>query len=140
MYYQLFMRKRKIANFPSSKQRFAGLECRQTPLGTGYNGLLNTTRDNRTCKSWSSSSWSAFTNLELNYCRNPDRSDGGPWCYNINDNPRWTYCNVPECCKTFCNYFLTMIYIYLSRIATMFYYHYSKIRQIMTTSWSIKLH
>ena len=32
-----------------------------------------------------------------NYCRNPDGVPGGPWCYTIDKNKRWEYCDVPLC-------------------------------------------
>ena len=32
-----------------------------------------------------------------NYCRNPDESPGGAWCYTTWDNTRWEYCPVPYC-------------------------------------------
>ena len=37
-----------------------------------------------------------------NYCRNPDNSAGGPWCYTTDPNTRWEYCDVPKCSKYIC--------------------------------------
>lgn len=35
-----------------------------------------------------------------NYCRNPESLDTGdrPWCYTMNPDKRWEYCNVRKCC------------------------------------------
>ena len=32
-----------------------------------------------------------------NHCRNPDGSDGGAWCYTVDPDTRWQYCNVDPC-------------------------------------------
>ena len=37
-----------------------------------------------------------FSDLEENYCRNPDGSDGA-WCYTTDPDVRWELCDVPSC-------------------------------------------
>jgi hypothetical protein len=32
-----------------------------------------------------------------NYCRNPDRTSGGLWCYTTDPNVRWELCDVTPC-------------------------------------------
>ncbi len=32
-----------------------------------------------------------------NYCRNPDNTGGGPWCYVHTNGVRWDHCEVPWC-------------------------------------------
>ena len=38
-------------------------------------------------------------NLEAedNYCRNPDGKEGGPWCYTIDTEVLWEYCDLSFC-------------------------------------------
>ena len=38
----------------------------------------------------------SFTANE-NYCRNPDNEPNGPWCYTIDPDKRWEYCDVKLC-------------------------------------------
>ncbi|CAH1777807.1 unnamed protein product, partial [Owenia fusiformis] len=33
----------------------------------------------------------------MNYCRNPDGDNGGPWCYTSDPNIRWEYCELEMC-------------------------------------------
>ncbi|GAB1300519.1 Plasminogen [Apodemus speciosus] len=35
--------------------------------------------------------------LEENYCRNPDNDEQGPWCYTMDPDKRFDYCDIPEC-------------------------------------------
>ena len=32
-----------------------------------------------------------------NYCSNPDNDPKGAWCYTIDKNTRWEYCDIPRC-------------------------------------------
>jgi len=75
-------------------------------------GTLNTTVSGTTCQAWSSDSPHEPNSdpvlldenypdgsraAALNYCRNPDSSPVGPWCYTTDPNTRWEHCDVPFC-------------------------------------------
>ena len=74
---------------------------------TKYRGTLDVTSSGVTCQEWDSQTPhnhtrtpQTYTQAGLegnNYCRNPDRSAGGAWCYTIDPNIRWEYCNVTQC-------------------------------------------
>lgn len=34
---------------------------------------------------------------QKNYCRNPDNDPKGPWCYTMDPDVRFEYCNIPNC-------------------------------------------
>uniref|UniRef100_A0A0G2K6S8 Plasminogen n=2 Tax=Rattus norvegicus TaxID=10116 RepID=A0A0G2K6S8_RAT len=38
--------------------------------------------------------------LEMNYCRNPDNDQRGPWCFTTDPSVRWEYCNLKRCSET----------------------------------------
>lgn len=71
-----------------------------------YRGKQNMTRKGIPCQRWDSTfphvpgqtisfpeeSFSA----QENYCRNPD-GEKYPWCYTVNQNVRWDYCDIPVC-------------------------------------------
>ncbi|XP_052070928.1 uncharacterized protein LOC127709432 [Mytilus californianus] len=78
------------------------LECKLTTKGAEYNGVINKTRDNIACQRWDSDkphdhSHTKSMKKEENFCRNPDNSRHGPWCYTTNSTIRWEYCNVSLC-------------------------------------------
>lgn len=59
-----------------------------------------------TCQAWSSQTPHShsylpenFPNegLEENYCRNPDPTFKGQWCYTTDNATRWDYCDIPAC-------------------------------------------
>ncbi|KAK3557122.1 hypothetical protein QTP70_024640, partial [Hemibagrus guttatus] len=77
--------------------------------GEDYRGGVSKTMTGRTCQQW----WSKFphdhrytpssTNgLELNYCRNPDGDNIGPWCYTTDPERRYESCNIPQCKDEVC--------------------------------------
>lgn len=80
-----------------------GKRCVQ---GASYRGTVNTSINGYTCQAWDSLTPnfhtrrpSAFpsSGLVSNYCRNPDNSDQGVWCFTTGQGPRWEKCDVPFC-------------------------------------------
>ena len=74
-------------------------------------GTLSITVSGKTCQAWSSNTPHEPNEVSLvdanypdgsraaaeNYCRNPDRDTGGPWCYTMDPNTEWEFCDVPLC-------------------------------------------
>ena len=79
-------------------------ECYMDPLGRDYRGHVSKTNTGKRCQLWSAQSPHAHTrtpseypNAGLgrhNYCRNPDNQPSGPWCYTMDANVRFEYCDV----------------------------------------------
>ena len=74
--------------------------------GVDYEGEISVTKNGRTCQNWSTSdphipNWTVteeFTKVNNhNFCRNPEVDSGGVWCYTMDPNVRWEYCDVPHC-------------------------------------------
>ena len=71
----------------------------------GYRGTVNKTKDGRDCKTWKSlrqvtgNSYGYVENENRNFCRNPDKSPGGPWCFDgrTANISRTGACGIPEC-------------------------------------------
>ncbi|XP_078684300.1 hepatocyte growth factor-like [Branchiostoma floridae x Branchiostoma belcheri] len=76
--------------------------------GATYRGKVSVSKDGIPCQRWDSQTPhqhdipSRFPNTELNenYCRNPDGWDR-PWCYTTDPNIRWQVCDIPGCCGWF---------------------------------------
>ncbi|CAG0896448.1 unnamed protein product, partial [Darwinula stevensoni] len=88
-------------------------ECKLTPRGGEYVGRRNTTISGFRCQHWLSvyphshekikEYLSAFPDEidgRHNFCRNPDNTAHGPWCYLKEFEHRWEYCDVPFCPRT----------------------------------------
>ncbi|CAG0895741.1 unnamed protein product, partial [Cyprideis torosa] len=85
--------------------------CRNTARGKEYIGSMSRTVSGKRCQRWDASgphepSGNArrdenfpdgSRSLAKNYCRNPDSSSGGPWCYTSDPDIRREYCNIPYC-------------------------------------------
>ncbi len=95
--------------------------CKATKKGKEYKGSLSQTDGGKTCQRWDSQTPHAHFDKSINsnhfpeatlsdaanYCRNPDSSGGGPWCYTSDPKKKWDYCDVSYCnyCKYYyCNY------------------------------------
>merc|ERR1719163_87463 len=75
--------------------------------GKGYRGLVTSTASGRTCQVWTKdkphkidkepSESNGLGNH--NYCRNPDGSEGKPWCYTMDPSPdhQKEVCDIPVC-------------------------------------------
>ena len=74
-------------------------------MGIHYNGTLNVTESGKTCQKWDSDTPHSHPLTSLyrpyleghNYCRNPEGRGKRPWCYTIDPNVRWEYCNASLC-------------------------------------------
>lgn len=68
--------------------------------GEDYGGLVNMGESGRNCMNWIDQGKYKSTTKGIgghNYCRNPEGSKEKPWCYTIDPQVKWEYCNVPEC-------------------------------------------
>jgi integrin beta 3 len=80
-------------------------KCDETVRGyreKGYRGCQTVTKSGKTCQAWNSqtpqrhSLYKPGGELDTgdhNYCRNPDASSGGVWCYTTDPGKRWEYCD-----------------------------------------------
>ena len=87
----------------------SGEECKRTVKGTEYSGHAAKTKSGRICQRWNKQFPHKHTRTNIakfpdhslkeagNYCRNPDGSSRGPWCYTTDKGKRWEYCNIPKC-------------------------------------------
>ncbi|XP_041493584.1 prothrombin [Microtus oregoni] len=75
-------------------------------LGTNYIGNVSVTHSGIECQLWRSRyphkpdinfTTHPGANLQENFCRNPDSSTQGPWCYTTDPTVRREECSVPVC-------------------------------------------
>ena len=75
-------------------------------VGLSFRGPESRTVDGHTCQRWDVDTphkhgWNAVDTWRgigpHNYCRNPTKAVGGPWCYTTTTSKRWDYCSVPKC-------------------------------------------
>ncbi|XP_023583752.1 plasminogen isoform X3 [Trichechus manatus latirostris] len=79
--------------------------------GKGYRGKIATTATGTPCQAWAAREPHRHNNftpkthpqagLEKNYCRNPDGDANGPWCYTMNPEKLFDYCDVPLLSSSF---------------------------------------
>ncbi|XP_069779050.1 muscle, skeletal receptor tyrosine-protein kinase [Narcine bancroftii] len=74
--------------------------------GRFYQGSMNVTASGIPCQRWSEQAPHFHRRLpeifpELansdNFCRNPGGESERPWCYTMDRDIRWEFCNVPQC-------------------------------------------
>ncbi|KTF78277.1 hypothetical protein cypCar_00009010, partial [Cyprinus carpio] len=73
--------------------------------GETYRGPMDHTESGKECQRWDSQKPHKHTyqpnrhvgkGLDDNYCRNPN-NDVRPWCYTMDKNTPWEYCNISVC-------------------------------------------
>merc|ERR1712142_305851 len=72
-----------------------------------YRGTLAVTKKGHTCQDWDKDTVQdnsgndpedrPGTGLVKNYCRNPDSTSKGAWCYTLPQGVAWDYCDIPLC-------------------------------------------
>ena len=89
-----------------------GEDCNPTLDGHQYRGHTSVTESGKQCQAWASQSphKHKYTNDSLfpdgsvidasNYCRNPENSFKGTWCYTTDPGTAWEKCDVPVCGTT----------------------------------------
>ncbi|KAG5284994.1 hypothetical protein AALO_G00032830 [Alosa alosa] len=73
--------------------------------GETYSEAVAITSSGKTCQYWSSNYPHRITefntalddSLKENYCRNPDQSPDGPWCFTCDPTVRRESCAIPKC-------------------------------------------
>lgn len=88
---------------------FFCIDCKISDTGVEYSGTRDVTETLKLCLPWNTLSEHAtalqnpdrFPDATLddavNYCRNPDRKAGGPWCFYGDSQSQWEYCDIPSC-------------------------------------------
>uniref|UniRef100_A0A8C5UBI9 Prothrombin n=1 Tax=Malurus cyaneus samueli TaxID=2593467 RepID=A0A8C5UBI9_9PASS len=73
-------------------------------LGQNYRGTISYTKSGIECQVWTSKyphipkfNATIYPNLIENYCRNPDNSSEGPWCYTRDPTVEREECPIPVC-------------------------------------------
>ncbi|CAC5376686.1 PLG [Mytilus coruscus] len=78
-------------------------ECVSSLYGEDYFGTVRQTKNGIPCQKWSeltphSHSYNKKLKDQDNYCRNPTApGDNFPWCYTIDPDVRWDFCDIPRC-------------------------------------------
>merc|ERR1719399_1543683 len=71
-----------------------------TGNGEDYVGLKTSSMSGRKCKNWIVQGKNGATVSGIgnhNYCRNPKGSKDKPWCFVVDPEKDWEYCEVPKC-------------------------------------------
>jgi len=89
------------------------VDCKQSIAGRDYAGTVYVTKYGKECQKWSvntpHSVPSKYTDDKFpdgsreaanNYCRNPDSSYLGLWCYTTDPDTNWQDCDIPLCGKS----------------------------------------
>ncbi|KAM9326911.1 hepatocyte growth factor-like protein isoform 2-T2 [Gastrophryne carolinensis] len=98
----------KNVNYDVYQKKDYVREC-VTGDGASYRGTAARTVKGITCQPWRLKFPhdhkyfpTAQNGLEQNFCRNPDRDPGGPWCYTTDKNVRHQLCGVKKCEEAVC--------------------------------------
>ncbi|XP_072048555.1 prothrombin-like, partial [Amphiura filiformis] len=80
------------------------IECYSDALGADYRGTVAVTKTSKTCQNWTEQvphqhevtpdNYPGIGLEDHNYCRNPDNEPKGTWCYTIDEELRWEYCDI----------------------------------------------
>merc|ERR1719335_1427911 len=68
--------------------------------GEDYVGLVNLGESGRNCMNWLDQGKYKSTTKGIgghNYCRNPNGDKERPWCYTVDPDQKWEFCEVPKC-------------------------------------------
>ena len=78
-----------FGNSKEASEEYGGFETHTKTRGTVI----------RKCQMWSGGPHDAkqFNTLAEDWCRNPDESPEGVWCYTLDKEKRWDYCPVRRC-------------------------------------------
>ncbi|CAC5369820.1 unnamed protein product [Mytilus coruscus] len=79
----------------------AGTDCFENDNGViSYTGTTSVTHTGKTCQRWDTNyphdRYYILGSEHHNYCRSPD-AERGFWCYTMDVNTRWEYCDIPQC-------------------------------------------
>lgn len=91
-------------------------KCKLTHLGLDFTGAIAKTDSNVRCQSWTTTlpvhkvdesftdkNFAEFSMKKAkNYCRNPNKSPEGPWCYTMDPQLIYETCGLPLCSFTEC--------------------------------------
>ena len=78
-------------------------DCMRSTSGYEYQGTINVTVSNRTCKKWSlvevdEEDSHIVHSLPENFCSNKYPRTK-PWCYTTDSDWSWEYCDIPFCSR-----------------------------------------
>jgi hypothetical protein len=103
------------------------VDCRLTERGGEYIGHRRITASGRTCKRWDASGYTDATSFPdytredaANFCRNPDSTDKGPWCYTTDPDMIREDCNVQKCDGKYIHKLLILILLLLLLLLLMY--------------------
>ncbi|XP_069331812.1 hepatocyte growth factor-like protein isoform X4 [Eulemur rufifrons] len=93
---------------PQMEREFCDLPRCDCYHGAGeqYRGTVSKTRKGVQCQHWSAQTphkpqftptSAPHSQLEENFCRNPDRDSHGPWCYTMDPGTPFDYCALQRC-------------------------------------------